>query len=113
MPITAPTGDPILVMIVVLSCIFCYLIPSYIARKNGHKYTPQILIINLFFGWLVLPWIAALVWAALPHKKDGFISHAELQTLRKCPFCYELVKKEAIKCKHCTADLVAEVEYPE
>ncbi|MDH0749531.1 hypothetical protein N5D61_24710 [Pseudomonas sp. GD03842] len=29
---------------------------------------------------------------------------------RKCPFCAELVQKEAIRCKHCQADLPPIVE---
>ena len=106
-------GNPIFTIILLFSCVFCYFIPSYIARKNRHMHTPEIVLINLFFGWLVLPWIAALAWAVLPQKKEYRLSAAELQTLRNCPFCCEQVQKEAIKCKHCTSDLLAEVEYPE
>lgn len=105
-------STPILAILFLLSCLFCYFLPSYIARKNSHEHTPEILMTNLLFGWLILPWIAALAWAVLPQKQSK-ISYEERQKLRKCPFCYELVKKEAIKCKHCTAELLAEVEYPE
>lgn len=29
----------------------------------------------------------------------------ENKHLRKCPYCKEMIKKEALKCKHCYSDL--------
>lgn len=29
----------------------------------------------------------------------------EIEDTRKCPFCAEIIKSEAIKCKHCYSDL--------
>ncbi len=41
-------------------------------------------------------------WKALTAK--GMAVYAE-SAYKKCPFCAEPIKREAIKCKHCGADL--------
>ena len=39
-----------------------YLLPTFIACVREHNNFVPILIVNLFLGWTVLGWIAALVW---------------------------------------------------
>src|SRR5271165_1176510 len=43
--------------------IVAYFIPGIIAATRRHRKATFILLINLFFGWSVLGWIFALVWA--------------------------------------------------
>jgi hypothetical protein len=45
--------------------IVFYLLPCVIAstRKTGHQ--GAIFFINMLFGWTVLGWIAALIWAVV------------------------------------------------
>lgn len=33
----------------------------------------------------------------------------ENSTTKTCPFCAEIIKKEAVKCKHCGSDLTAKI----
>lgn len=40
-----------------------YFIPSIIAANRKHHNSTAIFVVNLFFGWTVLGWVAALVWA--------------------------------------------------
>lgn len=48
-------------VLIVLIVAFC-LLPTFIAgtRVSGHQ---NAIFINLLFGWTVLGWIAALIWA--------------------------------------------------
>lgn len=46
----------------ILGAIF-YLLPTVIASARGAGHQGMIIFINLVFGWTVLGWIAALIWA--------------------------------------------------
>jgi len=50
-------------MIFILAVIF-YFIPTIISSERKTAHFNMILFINLVFGWTVLGWIVALVWAA-------------------------------------------------
>src|SRR5271166_2340999 len=43
--------------------IVAYFIPGIVAVTRRHRKATFILLVNLFFGWSVLGWIFALVWA--------------------------------------------------
>lgn len=40
-----------------------YIVPTVVAAYRDHPEKTPIFLINLFFGWTVIGWIVALVWA--------------------------------------------------
>jgi hypothetical protein len=44
--------------------VLIYFLPTIIAANRGHTVT-GILLLNLFFGWTCIGWIALLLWALL------------------------------------------------
>lgn len=83
-----------------LGAIVLGIIPALIAHSKGRS----------FFEWWVygaLLFIVALVHS-LVIRKDIAAEEKEMvafEGMKKCPFCAELVKREAIKCKHCGSDI--------
>ena len=51
--------------LVVIAALFFYLLPSMIASIRHLEHGGAIIAINLLFGWTVLGWIAALIWAVV------------------------------------------------
>ena len=43
--------------------VIFYILPTLIASERNRRHTIGILLVNLFFGWTFLGWIAALLWA--------------------------------------------------
>jgi hypothetical protein len=42
-----------------------YFIPSVIANNRKHRQFTAIFILNLFFGWTLIGWVGALIWAVM------------------------------------------------
>lgn len=56
------------VMVLILILMFIYFIPYLVAfdKKNADA----ILVLNLFLGWTLLGWVAALIWAMVSPKRE-------------------------------------------
>ncbi len=57
----------LIVLIVVAAAI--YFVPSLVAGRRRHHQGVAIFVLNLFLGWSLLGWVAALVWACTAIKK--------------------------------------------
>lgn len=53
---------------VVVVGIALYFVPSIIAYQRKHTYFLPIFAINFLFGWSMIGWVAALVWAFVDNK---------------------------------------------
>jgi len=52
-----------LIFLIILGAL--YFIPSIVANNRKHKQFTAIFILNLFFGWTFIGWVAALIWSVV------------------------------------------------
>lgn len=81
-------------------------ITAYMASKKGRNVAGWFIlgflfsIFALFAIWLVNPTVVDDAQSVEIAKKYGVSAR-----YRKCPFCAEVIQREAIKCKHCSSGL--------
>ena len=89
-------------LIIICAIIGC--IPAAIASSKGRS----------FFAWWLygaLLFVVALIHSLVIKKDIRSLERSQLnEGLVKCPFCAEVIKPEAVKCKHCGSDVKEALE---
>jgi hypothetical protein len=118
--------------LIVLGPLFliAYFIPFFIATGRKHRFNIAIGLINLLLGWTVIGWFAAIIWAVNRdvretgddfespgpmtfmneprfHERNFEPNLAEEGQSRKCTFCAESIRAEALVCRYCGRDVAA------
>lgn len=87
-----------------------YFYPSVEAYLRDSPNLVSIAVLNVFLGWTLLGWVAALVWATKSESGSAgngasVQQDARPNNTRACPYCAEEILKAAIICKHCRSDV--------
>lgn len=72
-----------IILLIFLLCF--YFLPSGIAVMREHHNTLAIFLLNLFLGWSLVGWVAALVWAATVvqrREETRFVPEQQPQMVR-------------------------------
>lgn len=81
--------------------IFCGIVAASIARNKGRSGC----------GWLILGLIigpfafAVALLKPIPKEPQSGKENENAEATKKCPFCAEVIKWEAVKCRYCGSDL--------
>lgn len=62
--------DTFAIILIIIAALF-YFLPTWIAMTRNPEHRSAIEFLNLLFGWTILGWIAALIWAIVesPHQR--------------------------------------------
>lgn len=55
--------DVVSTAILIAAVLVAYLLPTYVAAWRKHHQAKAILALNIMFGWTIIGWEAALIWA--------------------------------------------------
>jgi hypothetical protein len=51
--------------------VMIYFMPAIMAFNDTHPKRVAILLLNLFLGWTLVGWIAAMIWVATASRRNG------------------------------------------
>lgn len=92
-------------MFVLLYLLFCHRVGKYFRHNRGRSYAA-----GFFLALVFSPLVAWIFGMILPQNAEALASQGLVNgSMKKCPSCAELVKAEAMKCRHCGEALTATV----
>jgi hypothetical protein len=63
-------GKALLLYLLPILIVMVYFLPTAVAVSDSHPSFREIFIVNLFLGWTVLGWCAALTWSLIQPRVD-------------------------------------------
>lgn len=72
---TIDPGNPLPGIAILMVLFAVYWLPSIFAYRRHHRDKGSILLVNLFFGWTLIGWIIALIWAASGNVEEEISPH--------------------------------------
>lgn len=73
----------IFIGIIICLLIELYFLPSLMAYRSGHKQSWLILLINIFLGGLIIPWLVILFWAISNKHNEDILSLEQSNRIRQ------------------------------
>lgn len=64
-------GGGIAVMIPILLGLGLYILPILVAIKRNHSNKVPVIMVSICFGWTILGWIVALIWAFTDNTENN------------------------------------------
>ncbi len=91
-------GNVVLAILLLVIMVAVYFAPYLHAKSKGHKDTTAIGMLNLFLGWTLIGWVAALVWA---NTKPAQSAVQVPTTSRACLKCGAINAADSAYCSSC------------
>ena len=70
-------SDTAITILILLMGLVFYFLPWIVAVNREHDKKLGVFILNLFLGWILLGWVAALVWAVSGPRPVGLTGFGE------------------------------------
>ena len=89
------------------------LLPTFIAFNRDHLQKIPILLVNLFLGWTIIGWIAALIWACTTPREINNIINNNISTSSNATITPAIDEKIRTLAKMKNEGLITNEEFEE